>query len=111
MISIVRLLSVYRLRWVAMAPDANGEANLRLPTTFQLRDPEAYFLQVVEPRVQRAHERVAWDLTWKHLTPAKRSSQALGRGGAEFPAADPSVSPTDAPPSPRGGRKRRRPEA
>lgn len=70
------------LRWAAMTPDAGGEANLHFPSTFQLQDPDAYFLQVVEPRVQRAHERATWGLTWTQPTPGTERQPRAGTGGS-----------------------------
>ena len=55
------------IRWAALAPDASGQANLRLPTAFQLGEAEGYFQQVVEARVKRGFERHVWEAAWKTM--------------------------------------------
>ena len=44
------------LKFYAMAPGPDGFARLRMPSTFQLGDPSAYYLTTVLPRAQRQDE-------------------------------------------------------
>jgi len=74
------------LRFYALAQGPRGATNLSMPTTFQLDDPQAYYRSVVEPRIERAYDRVMWGNAWKGMeTPRKAGGHVL----AEEPVAAP----------------------
>ena len=61
-----------QLAFYALMPGADGTARLKLPTAFDLSDPQAWFSASILPRIQRRHERTLWHLTWKE-TPAGKT--------------------------------------
>jgi len=69
------------LRFYALAQGPRGTTNLVMPTTFQLDDPQAYYRSVVEPRIERAYDRVMWGNAWKGMeAPPQGWRTSLGRG-------------------------------
>ena len=75
------------LRFFAMAPDALGNPRLKLPTTFQLSRPEAYYRAVIEPRDERLYDRLMWGIVRKSnlkVVPApKKGARAAGLENTE----------------------------
>ena len=84
------------LRFYALAPGPDGLPRFQLPTTFQLEDPDAYYKQVIEPRIARTYERVLWSGVW-----GKAESQKSG--GGDEPPQDPPPPTGGEDPEARGG--------
>jgi len=57
-------LSLQELRFYALLPGPDGQAWLKLPNTFDIKNPEGWFKSELEPRIERRQERALWRLTW-----------------------------------------------
>jgi hypothetical protein len=82
-------LSLQELRFYALLPGPDGQAWLRLPNTFDIKNPEGWFKTELEPRIDRRQERALWRLTWDG-----------GRRDRGHPAGGAPSSSAGAPPSP-----------
>ena len=82
-------LSLQELRFYALLPGPDGQAWLRLPNTFDIKNPEGWFKTELEPRIERRQERALWRLTWDG-----------GRRDRGHPAGGAPSSSAGAPPSP-----------
>ena len=71
------------LKHFALSPRGAGLGpRLRLPTTFQLDDPQAYYACVIRPRIDRGMSRHLWSTAWKTIKPPPPRTRKAG-GGAE----------------------------
>ena len=57
-------MSLQELRFYALLPGPDGQAWLKLPSTFDIKNPEGWFKTELEPRIERRQERTLWRLTW-----------------------------------------------
>ena len=64
----------------ALAPTGGGP-RLRLPTTFQLDDPRAYYASVIRPRIDRGLSRHLWSNAWATINPPPAPEPQRPRGG------------------------------
>ena len=78
-------LSLQELRFYALLPGPD----VRLPNTFDIKNPEGWFKTELEPRIERRQERALWRLTWDG-----------GRRDRGHPAGGAPSSSAGAPPSP-----------
>lgn len=78
-------LTLQEIRFYALLPNAQGQAWLKLPGTFDLMNPDGWFKTELEPRIERRQERTLWRLTWDG---GRRERQGPGQpAGGEGPAA------------------------
>ena len=67
------------LRHYALAPRGGGGGpRLQLPTAFQLDDPQAYYLNVIEPKIKRKYDRVMWKQVWGNKSDSKGAGDEEG---------------------------------
>ena len=57
-------MSLQELRFYALLPGPDGQAWLKLPNTFDIKNPSGWFKSELEPRIERRQERALWRLTW-----------------------------------------------
>ena len=69
--------SFERIRFFSTAPGPDGTPWLRLPSTFDLEDPQEYFQTDVLPRHKRMLDRACWNLA------LKRAPLQGGKAGAD----------------------------
>ena len=74
-------MSLQELRFYALLPGLDGQAWLKLPNTFDIKNPEGWFKCELEPRIERRQERALWRLTWDGGR-RDRGHPAGGDGGA-----------------------------
>ena len=58
-------MSLQEIRFYALLPGPDGRAWLKLPNTFDIQNPEGWFKQELEPRIERRQERTLWRMTWE----------------------------------------------
>ena len=58
-----------------------GKAWLELPRTFDLKNPDGWFMAEVLPRIERRQERILWRLTWEGGRGAKQQNLVHAGGG------------------------------
>ena len=58
-------MSLSDLKFFALMPNSAGNAWLELPRTFDLLNPDGWFVSEVLPRIERRQERMLWKLTWE----------------------------------------------
>ena len=81
-------MSLQELRFYALLPGPDGQAWLKLPNTFDIKNPEGWFKTELEPRIERRQERTLWRLTWEggrrdrgHPAGGEPAGTASGDGG------------------------------
>ena len=79
-------LTLAELRFHCLMPGPEGEAWLKMPSTFDIQRPESWFQEEVIPRIERKQERLIWNLTWqsgrKEKQPASGSGGTVAAGGS-----------------------------
>ena len=76
-------MSLPDIKFHALLPDSDGQAWLRLPSTFDILNPDEWFCAEVRPRIERRQERMLWKLTWDGNRRVERPPGA--HAGAEDP--------------------------
>ena len=66
------------LKFYALMPDEHGNPPLQLPRTFDLENPEGWFMTEVRPRIERRQERLLWKLTWEGAGKTRGPGQTAG---------------------------------
>lgn len=74
-------MSLSDLRFYALMPDDRGQPPLQLPRTFDLHNPEGWFVSEVLPRIERRQERMLWKLTWEGASKGRGPAQQAGGDG------------------------------
>ena len=75
-------MTLQDLKFFALLPNAEGRAWLDLPNTFDILNPQGWFVTEVQPRIERKQERLIWRMTWE----GGRSNKQPGHvhaGGSE----------------------------
>ena len=74
-------MSLQDIKFYALLPNSDGKAWLELPRTFDLKNPDGWFMAEVLPRIERRQERVLWRLTWEGGRGAKQQGVVHAGGG------------------------------
>ena len=64
-------MSLPDIKFYALLPNAAGQAWLELPRTFDLKNPNGWFMSEVLPSIERRQARMLWSLTWEGSTSSK----------------------------------------
>ena len=72
-------MTLSELRFHCLMPGPEGEAWLKMPSTFDIQRPDSWFQEEVIPRIERKQERLLWNLTWQ--SGRKEKQPAAGTGG------------------------------
>ena len=72
-------MTLQDLKFYALMPNEQGEPRLQLPRTFDLKNPDGWFMTEVLPRIERRQERMLWKMTWEGA--GKNRSQGQSAGG------------------------------
>ena len=72
-------MTLQDLKFYALMPNEQGEPPLQLPRTFDLKNPDGWFMTEVLPRIERRQERMLWKMTWEGA--GKNRSQGQSAGG------------------------------
>ena len=67
--------SIADIRFYALAPNASGTTRLQMPNTFQLDDPDGYYMFVVAPREARRVERSFYNIIVNKQGPKKSGGE------------------------------------
>ena len=66
------------LKFYALMPDESGNPPLQLPRTFDLENPEGWFMTEVLPRINRRQDRLLWKMTWEGTSKGRPGGAAAG---------------------------------
>ena len=75
-------MTLQDLKFYALMPDSEGNPPLKLPNTFDLKNPGGWFATEVLPRIERRQERMLWKLTWEGGGKHRGQGQSAGGEGA-----------------------------
>ena len=79
-------MTLTELRFHCLMPGPEGDAWLKMPSTFDIQRPDSWFQEEVIPRIERKQERLLWNLTWqsgrKEKQPAAGSVGTVSAGGS-----------------------------
>ena len=73
-------MSLPDIKFYALLPNASGQAWLELPRTFDIKNPNGWFMTEVLPRIERRQARMLWRLTWEGSRASKPQGQAHAGG-------------------------------
>ena len=76
-------MTLSELKFHALLPGPDGQAWLRLPSTFDIERPDGWFQREVVPRIDRKQERMLWNLTWAGNLKKDKPAPAGGAGGED----------------------------
>ena len=87
-----------QIRFLAMAPDAEGNVWLRLPATFDLESPDEHFQMDVMARQLRSLNRACWGAALRQIPAPNGDSRKAGETAPKVGAPPPAPGGTKAPP-------------